>query len=135
MDLTRDGWAVHTWGRVAHSMYFTLIPEQGAIGCALFFFVTVWCFRLHRRIRREWHKDPENPDKRSLALLASASAAGLFAVLATGAFLSVLYYPVFWIQIGMTTSLEAALAGLSAQETPAPAVSVAVRRRSMARHA
>jgi O-antigen ligase len=96
-DPTRTGWKQHPWGRAAHSLYFTLLPEHGLIGVALFGGMLVWCVRAARSLRRSWLGPPQRPDCRTVGLLASGLTAGLFAALATGAFLSVLYYPPTWV--------------------------------------
>ncbi len=104
-DPDRVGWKTHMWGRVAHSLYFTLLPEQGIIGTFVFFAMIFWTYRVQGRLRADW-RDTDDPDARSAALIGSGGTAGIFAVLATGAFLSVLYYPPLWILVAMMAALD-----------------------------
>jgi O-antigen ligase len=96
----------HTWGRVAHSMYFTLLAEQGAAGTILFLSILGWCVVAQWRIRRWARGHPEDPSSRTALLLGSGLFAGIFALLATGAFLTVTYYPLLWVLVGMMASLD-----------------------------
>jgi len=76
-------------GRQAHSLYFTLIPELGLVGIITFFLLI---FR-HRSNAREIILKTNEAGSRSLAKAIYASLVGF---LAAGAFISVLYYPIFW---------------------------------------
>jgi O-antigen ligase len=104
-DPDRTGWAVHTWGRVAHSIYFTVLSEQGAIGTGLFLLIIGWCFRARRGALRRARENPEDESARSVSLMSSGLLAAIASFLATGLFLSVLYYPVFWLLVGLLASL------------------------------
>ena len=118
-DPDRTGWNVHTWGRVAHSLYFTLLPEHGIVGVVLFLGVVFWCFKTQWRFRAVGFRRDAGPDERSAALQACGITAGIFALLATGAFLSVLYYPVLWVLTGLLASLEGTSRSLLAVREPA----------------
>lgn len=107
----------HTWGRVAHSLYFTLLAEQGAIGVILFVAVLGWCARVHVRLRRRARNDPADAEARTAFILGSGLAAGMFALLATGSFLTVVYYPLLWVLAGLFGSLDGV--GTSASEATA----------------
>jgi hypothetical protein len=91
----------HLWGREAHSMYFTLLPEHGLVGVALFSGILGIVVRSVLRLRRRTRERPDDPQARSDSLVASGLAAGLFALLATGTFISVFYYPFFWALVGL----------------------------------
>jgi O-antigen ligase len=108
-DPYRVAWRSHTWGRVAHSMYFTLLPELGLVGTVLFAAILVWCFRVWRRLRRLGRASPDDPLLRTGALAASGLSAGLIGTLITGTFLSVLYYPVLWILVALLAALDASV--------------------------
>jgi len=97
----------HMWGREAHSMYFTLIPEQGLVGITLFTALITWCFGALGRIRRHAREHPDDASSVSALLLASGLMAGLVGSLVTGTFVSVLYYPVIWVLVGMLAALDA----------------------------
>ncbi|PPI84711.1 hypothetical protein KEHDKFFH_08390 [Marinobacter maroccanus] len=76
-------------GRQSHSLYFTLIPELGAVG-VIAFIVLVFKFRANMItiIRRS--------SDESMVSTAKSLYSMLIGFLVTGAFISVLYYPVFW---------------------------------------
>lgn len=91
-------------GRMAHSLYATLLPEMGALGTGLMLAI-IWVLvkRMLAIIKAASAvKDSEQlpHDASAFALLAKAVLVSLFAYLTSGAFISVLYYPHFWIWIG-----------------------------------
>jgi probable O-glycosylation ligase (exosortase A-associated) len=94
-------------GREAHSLYFTLIPELGLIGIVLFGWMLLLTVKNLWYIQRSAAID-KTPADGSLpfASLAMSLEAGLVGYLASGAFLSVLYYPNFWLLMGFTLSLR-----------------------------
>lgn len=96
----------HTWGRVAHSMYLTLLAEEGALGTLLFACILWWGVLAQWRLRRWARARRDDPDARAALLLGSGLAAGMFALLVTGAFITVTYYPLFWVLAGLTSALE-----------------------------
>jgi O-antigen ligase len=94
-------------GREAHSLYFTLIPELGLIGIVLFASMLLLTVRDLRYIQRSAAKGEKAADGAlPVASLATALEASLVGYLASGAFLSVLYYPNFWLLMGFTLSLR-----------------------------
>jgi O-antigen ligase len=97
----------HSWGKVAHSLYFTLLAEQGIAGALMFVAVIVWCARAVAKLRRRGRSNPDHASCRSAALQATGLSAGIFAFLITGAFLTVVYYPLFWVLTALLASLDA----------------------------
>ena len=97
----------HSWGRAAHSLYFTLIPEQGLVGIVIFLALLIWIFHTGGRLRGEGRKAPNDPDAVAAGLLAAGLTSGIVALLITGVFLSVLFYPVLWVLTGMLAALDA----------------------------
>lgn len=83
------------WGRVAHSLWFTLLPETGIIGTIIFFLLLRYNIRDIFYIRRisSSKDDPDSGYLYHLSLAMIASLAGFFA---SATFLSVLYYPHYW---------------------------------------
>lgn len=82
------------WGRVAHSLWFTLIPELGLIG------IFVYLRLLYLNIRNifyikqiKWGSDEDHQYMYALSLAFIASLAGFFS---SATFISVLYYPHYW---------------------------------------
>ncbi len=96
----------HVWGRVCHSMYFTLIAEQGLIGVILFVLTLKWTFSTGRRLKRHAADHPEDPAAVTTQFLATGLTAGVVGVLVTGAFLTVLYYPVLWVLVAFLAALD-----------------------------
>lgn len=105
-------------GRAAHSMYFTLIPEQGTIG-VLIFSMILW--EVLKRLRRSLAKAvpvSQHLDEGLVDTAARATFVSLAAFLVTGIFISVLYYPPFWYAIGISFSI-ASLSSASTAKLPA----------------
>lgn len=96
----------HIWGRAAHSLYYTLLAEQGAIGVAMFGLMLLWSGRTYWRLRVR-ARAPDDPAAREAGAMASAVMAGMVALLVTGAFLTVIYYPVIWVLVGLLAAVEA----------------------------
>jgi probable O-glycosylation ligase (exosortase A-associated) len=105
---------LNVWGRAAHSLYFTLISELGIVGLILIVSLAVLNFRENRAVRRLYKtllaSGTTPPDRLQqfyiLNVLTRANDAALVAFLVTGAFLSVLYYPHFWLQIGIGVAIK-----------------------------
>jgi O-antigen ligase len=99
-------------GRAAHSVYFTLIPELGIVGTILFawmLYLSLKDLRFIRRVAREASgKTLEKGSwlHRKIDYVALALEGSLLGFLVSGAFLSALYYPNFWIWMGMVKALR-----------------------------
>jgi O-antigen ligase len=85
-------------GRAAHSMYFQLLPETGVAGLLCYAVILMASLRIAMRVRRKDTVRIMDPMDRSVAL---AAAAGLIAMSASGAFVSVLFYPNLWVLCGL----------------------------------
>jgi len=99
------------WGRAAHSLYFTLLPEMGIVG-TLFFTGMLWGnYKSHKFICRlekskkellaKTHFSQEEKKKiasgiRTLYFFSNAYSGAMVAYLTTGVFISVLWYEYFW---------------------------------------
>jgi O-antigen ligase len=81
-------------GRPCHSVYFTLLSELGTVGTGLFVLLVIAVVRCGLRMRR--NRVPDELERRSFALMGGAILASCAAFVVSGAFISVLYYPVFW---------------------------------------
>jgi len=92
--------------REAHSLYFTLIPELGLIGIVLFGWMLLLTVRNLRYIQRSAATGKMADGILPAGSIATALEASLVGYLSSGAFLSVLYYPNFWILMGFTLSLR-----------------------------
>jgi putative inorganic carbon (hco3(-)) transporter len=94
------------WGRVAHSLWFTLLAELGIPGALLY------ALLLRANWRSLWHltKLPEDDENRRLAyLLSIAFFGGLAGFFASATFLSVLFYPHYWVLTAMIVATEKTL--------------------------
>ena len=117
------------WGRVAHSIWFTLIPELGIVGIVLFARLLFYNFRDIWRLRPIPSRiDADAPFFKSLSAAFLASSAGFFA---SASFLSVLYYPHYWY---LTAMIVASCRVRSAYSHPSsgPAVVPSGRRSPVA---
>lgn len=101
--------------RVAHSLYFTLIPELGLIGIFLFSGMLFYSLRDLRTVTKLNKKQFSHYSlKNKIALsehlnkmkfIAFGVLGALWTFLVTAIFLSVLYYPHFWLLIALATAI------------------------------
>jgi O-antigen ligase len=101
---------LHT-GRAAHSLYFTLIPELGTVGTILFTWMLLSSLRDLRFIRKRIREKPQRLEedihfRERVRYLTLALGGSLPGFLASGAFISVLYYPNFWIWLALVVALK-----------------------------
>lgn len=89
------------WGRVAHSIWFTLIPELGITG--LIIYLSLLRYNIKDIIFLKKLKEDGNheDDRRYFHALSGAFVASLAGYFASGTFLSVLYYPHYWYLTGI----------------------------------
>jgi probable O-glycosylation ligase (exosortase A-associated) len=103
-------------GRAAHSVYFTLIPELGAIGTILFFSLLYYSLRDMKVVLKAEKTHPalgvqsetEKDAREKLRKLKNIvlGVQGAFAgYLISGTFLSVLYYPHFWLLVAFSLAI------------------------------
>ncbi len=140
-------------GRQAHSLYFTLLPELGLVGVILFGTMIYLNYRdtrvrqffpvVLRRIGEQPAKEQAGePELVRAALFGNAILGGMIGYLTTSAFISTLYYPTFWILMGLAVALRNTTQAYtlsrkdaSATSTLAPNISLWGRPRAMrARH-
>jgi O-antigen ligase len=107
----------HLWGRAAHSLYFTLLPELGIIGACVYLYLLRMFFRNNRPVLKDYkhivkeyrtadHMLSEEND-RAVKIYYDTLAlnAAMIAFLAGGTFISVLYYPHYWILLSLSSAL------------------------------
>jgi O-antigen ligase len=115
----------------------TILAEHGIIGAILFAAILVWSVREILRLRRESRASPDDTELRSAWLQSMGLGAGLWATLTTGAFLSILLYPVLWVLVAILAALGAsqqeALAGRMEPDPPDPARKIPSPRMAGAR--
>jgi probable O-glycosylation ligase (exosortase A-associated) len=96
-------------GRAAHSLYYTLMPELGLVGIVIFLGMNYYLFKniaAVKRLFRARRNIMDGGDARFLFHTACALEASLIGYLVTGYFVSILYYPSFWILVGFAVALR-----------------------------
>lgn len=106
------------WGRVCHSLYFTLFAETGAVGTGIWIWIVASCFVTAAAVARQVVKKSKELQARDAAPPYEAKAlvgmcrgleAALIGFLAAGAFLTVNYYPVMWCLLGFIVAARLTL--------------------------
>ena len=97
-------------GKVAHSLYITLLSELGLIG-ALLFFAMLYSnykdtFSIRNALRGPADSAVSGRGKTRLLYLSYALEASLIGYLASGIFITVTYYPNFWLLTGFIVSMR-----------------------------
>lgn len=103
-DNTIFSGATRAYGRVNHSLYFTLLSELGSIGVVLF---TIMLYRFYKELRFDRKiVDASAAEKlRNCRNLSMALLGGMIGFLVSGAFITVLYYPYFWLMCSLAVAL------------------------------
>jgi len=91
------------WGRQAHSLWFTLIPELGIFGIAIYAWLLMVNIKHIFRLRKysSFFDDREAILLKNLSVAFLASLAGYFV---SATFISVLYYAHYWYLTGIIAS-------------------------------
>ena len=87
---------------VSHSIYVESVAEMGLTGFLLFLAMIFYAFWVNLRTRK-LTSNGKNP---LLYNLSYGLDAGLIGFLVAGAFVTVLYYPFFWMQIAMIVTVN-----------------------------
>lgn len=93
-----DSFSRGMWGRQAHSLWFTLLPELGIPG------MLIYLSLLRLNLRDLWYLRrlyPKSEKQRFSYFLSVAFIASLTGYFVSGTFLSVLYYPHYWYLTAM----------------------------------
>ncbi|MCI5207451.1 MAG: hypothetical protein D3910_01345 [Candidatus Electrothrix sp. ATG2] len=93
------------WGRQAHSLWFTLIPETGLIGIMLYFSIIISNLKGILKIYRTKERLPGSEDS-FFKTISVAILSSLLAFFAAGSFISVLYYPIFWYLTALIVTVQ-----------------------------
>ncbi len=98
-------------GRQAHSLYFTLIPEWGIVGTILYAWMVLSLLKDLRLIRKKLGEHQQQSEEgpyfsERARYLSLALEGSLVSFLVSGAFISVLYYPHFWIWMALVVALK-----------------------------
>lgn len=110
-------------GRQAHSLYFTLLPELGLVGAMIFGSMVYFSYK-DTRVKKFFRSTRDtiagrhikvNDIKISRAVLyGNAILGGMIGYLVTSTFISTLYYPTFWIMMGLAVALRNTTQGYAA---------------------
>jgi O-antigen ligase len=103
-------------GLLAHNIFIQAGAELGVTGLLAFVALIVWTFVLNRDTRRVAGLIPERG--RFAYYMAHGLDGAMVGFLVSGFFVTVLYYPYFWINLAMTVALNRATRG-AAMPTPA----------------
>jgi O-antigen ligase len=96
-------------GMAAHSIYFTLLPELGIVGTLIFAGMLYHLNKDLGYIRRLNFRKPTgtvNNEIQDMFYLGLAMQGSLIGFLVSGLFISILYYPNFWVLMGFIVALK-----------------------------
>jgi O-antigen ligase len=88
---------------VCHNIFIQAVSELGISGLSMFILMALFVFIINARTR-ECARQVEN---KFLIYMAHGLDGGLIGYLVSGFFVTVLFYPFFWIQMSMTVALNA----------------------------
>ncbi len=103
-------------GGLSHNVFIECLSELGYAGLSAFVLLILFTFACNRRTRKLASKAPGG--NRFLWYMAYGLDAALVGYLVSGFFVTVLYYPYFWINLAMTVALNG-VAGKSSLEPDA----------------
>ncbi|MFV1985831.1 MAG: O-antigen ligase family protein [Gemmatimonadota bacterium] len=104
------GYTTGRGSQLSHNIFIQAGAELGYAGLAAFLTLIFMTFRMNAHTRR---RVGQLPDGRTLYLMALGLDAGLVGFLVSGSFVTVLYYPYFWINYAMTAALYKVVRGRS----------------------
>jgi len=101
-------------GRAVHSLYFTLIPELGLVGILLFTGMLYfsykdlkWILKKEKEFLLKQNQSKEIIQQlHKIRFIIFGITGAMLGYLVSGAFLSVLYYPHFWLLIALFVSIR-----------------------------
>jgi O-antigen ligase len=99
------------WAMEPHNIFIKAGAELGYTGLVCFVIMILYVFVLNAKTRRI----AKNLDNRFLYCMAHGLDAGLVGYLVAGFFVTVLYYPFFWIQMAITVALFSVTTKLAAK--------------------
>ncbi|MDZ7833623.1 MAG: O-antigen ligase family protein [Desulfobacterales bacterium] len=92
-------------GALSHNIFIECSSELGLTGLAVFLFLIFFTLKNNRETRKVAMQFPAM-ERNWYTNLSKALDLSLLAYLVTGFFVTVFYYPYFWINLGMTVSLN-----------------------------
>ncbi len=88
--------------RLPHNTYISAGSELGLVGLFLYVSLVLYLFRLNARTRKVLAQKPES----LLYYCSYGLDAGLVGYLVASVFFTVLFYPIFWVQFGLTVAIH-----------------------------
>ncbi len=88
--------------QVCHNIFIEVLSEMGVIGLFVYLLLIVYAFKINARTRDL----ARGTEKILFYNLSLGLDAGLIAFLVAGSFVTVTYYPFFWVQIAMIVMLH-----------------------------
>jgi O-antigen ligase len=112
---------------LSHNIFIEAGSELGLTGLASFL-TLIWCtFQINRRTRRIAGKFGGKGE--FMFRMAQGLDGALVGFIASGCFVTVLYYPYFWINFAMTVALNNAATGAFPEKRPTPSIVGSVHGR------
>ena len=110
--------------RAVHSVFFQVLSETGIVGSTLFIAMVVGHYRGLNSLRRRVRRHPGAPRglRKETEFYATAMGAAMTGYLASGAFLSVLYYPYPWYFSAFAVAWTSAVGAQLKLATPGQSV-------------
>ncbi len=88
------------WGRVAHSLWFTLIPELGILGIYIYISLLYKNIKVIFKFKNIYFNDNDE-DRKYFSYFGRALIASFAGYFSSGTFISVLYYAHYWYLVGL----------------------------------
>ena len=85
-----------------HNVFLQASTELGYAGLAAFLIMIGWTFRMNAKTRKRMRG---RPDGQYLHFMAMGLDAALVGFMVSGFFVTVLYYPYFWVNYSLTAAL------------------------------
>jgi O-antigen ligase len=101
-----------------HNIFIEAGAELGYTGLLGFMALLACTFLINRRTREEAKRRGESG--RFIFLMAHGLDGAMIGFVASGFFVTVLYYPFFWINLALTVALQNALRSSASASVPAP---------------
>jgi O-antigen ligase len=96
--------------QLSHNIFIQCASELGYLGLLVFFLMILYTFINNswtRKLALQYEGEKKEAKARFLYYMAHGLDGALVGYLASGFFVTVLYYPYFWINLAMTVSLNA----------------------------
>jgi O-antigen ligase len=104
-------------GQLPHNIFIEALAEMGYVGLFVFIALIVYVFQENARTRKITKQDGANPN-RFIYYMAYGFDGALIGYLVSGFFVTVLFYPYFWVNMGFTMGLAMVARKPAARRTP-----------------